>query len=112
MEDTSRYEYDEDASEAEQMDVVHEIAMHHSSEHMATWVEAMRRLNAVEDPLARAILALHRDCSEGIGNCDACEPEDGETVGLTWPCQTTDVIARHFGIEHPGRPAGADPVLS
>lgn len=112
MEGTSRWVYDEEASEAEHMDVVHEIAMHDRSQHMANWVEAMRRLNSIEDPLAREILALHRDCSDGIGNCDACEPENGVRVGLTWPCETTEAIARHFGIQHPGKPDGADPELS
>jgi hypothetical protein len=33
--------YDEEASEAEHMDVVHEIVMHDRSQHMATWVAAM-----------------------------------------------------------------------
>ncbi len=42
----------------------------------------------------------------------ACESEDGERVGLTWPCETTEVIAQHFGIEYPGRPDGAEPEQS
>lgn len=104
--------YDENASEAEHVDVVHEYALHDRSEHVAAWVQAMRRLNSIDDPLARKILALHRDCDDGIGNCDACESEDGERVGLIWPCETIMVIARHFGIEHPGRPDGAEPKLS
>jgi hypothetical protein len=95
------------------MDVAHEIVMHGRSQHMVTWVEPMRRLNGIEDPLARRILALHRYCNNGIGNCDACEPENGVTAGLImWPCETTEAIARHFGIQHPGRPDGADPKLS
>ena len=112
MEDRSRWVYDERASEAEHMDVVHEYVLHDRSEHVAAWVQAMRRLNSIEDPLARKILALHRDCDGGIGNCDACESEDGESVGLTWPCETTEVIAQHFGIEYPGRPDGAEPEQS
>ena len=57
MEDTSRWVYDEEASEAEHRDVVHEIVMHDRSEHVAAWVQAMRQLNSIEDPLARKILA-------------------------------------------------------
>lgn len=102
MEETSRWVYDETASEAEHMDVVHEYVLHSRSQHVAAWVQAMRRLDSIEDPLARKVLALHRDCDGGIGNCDACESEGGFRVRVTWPCDTIEAIARHFGIEQPG----------
>lgn len=49
----SRYFYDEEASAALHMDVVHELK---ELEPVAEtrWVEAMRRLNAIRDPVARA----------------------------------------------------------
>jgi hypothetical protein len=63
----------------------------------------MRRLNSIDDPLARALLALHRDCGSGSGVCDSI---DGEVVPIPdrrgWGCETTEVIADHVGVEYPG----------
>lgn len=59
------YEYDEEASERLHMDVVHEFD--DRSTPVSRWVGAMRLLNSIDDPLARRVLALHRDCGSGGG---------------------------------------------
>ncbi len=65
----SRHEYDEEASEAWHTDVVHEVS-DDGPVPVSRWVDAMRRLNAINDPLARKLIALHRDCGSGSGVCD------------------------------------------
>ena len=51
----TRYEYDEEASAADLHDVVHEID--DSPAPVSRWLDAMRRLNSINDPLARKLLA-------------------------------------------------------
>lgn len=55
------------------MDVVHEIddAPAPAPASAARWVDAMRRLNTINDPLARQLLRLRRNCGSGTGECDA-----------------------------------------
>ena len=100
----SRYEYDEEASAALHMDVVHE-APDDRPVPVTRWVEAMRRLNGVRDPLARQLLQLHQDCGSGQGVCDSV---DDDFVDITqrsgWGCETTEIIATHFGLEYPKPP--------
>lgn len=69
-----RHEYDEDDAIAWRLDV---------SRADEEWAEAVGRLEAVQDPLVRRLVALHRDC-------DAA-------------CTTLPVIARHYGIDLPPR---------
>lgn len=69
-----RFEYDEEASAAWHMDVVHEVP-EDKPVPVARWVESMRRLNAIQDPLARRLVALHRDCGSGSGVCDGLDFE-------------------------------------
>ena len=69
------------------------------------WVDAMRRLSAIDDPLARRILALHRDCGSGTGECDSGLDEMPMAMRADWGCETTAVIATHFGVAYL---AGAD----
>lgn len=59
----TKYIYDEEGSERFHMDVVHEIDIRPGS--LNEWLDAMRRLNAINDPLGRSIVALHRDCGSG-----------------------------------------------
>lgn len=96
-----RFEYDEEASAAEHMDVVHEVA-DDGPVSVARWVEAMRRLNTIRDPLARRLLSLHRDCGSGSGPCDGAL---GDFVAIAyrshWGCETTGTIAEHFGVGYP-----------
>ena len=97
----SRYFYDEEASAALHMDVVHELE---ELEPVAEtrWVEAMRRLNAIRDPLARQILAIHRNCGSGDGVCDGYESDAVPLSGRShWGCETVEVVAQHFGVEYP-----------
>ena len=95
----TRLEYDEEASERLHMDVVHEIDDRPGPK--AEWLAAMRRLNAINDPLARSIIALHRDCGSGGGECDS-ELDDPEPMARRthWGCETTSLIASHSGIEY------------
>ena len=92
--------YDEESSAAWHMDVVHEVDDTPAT--ASQWVEAMRRLNGILDPLARKLLALHRDCGSGNGTCDdaLADPEPLERFA-GWGCETTATIADHFGVEYP-----------
>lgn len=102
----TRYEYDEEASEWLHMDVVHEIDDRPTP--VARWVDAMRRLNSIDDPLARRVLALHRDCGSGNGPCDS--GSEGEPIArrADWGCETTSVIAHHFDVDYPVAPPDSD----
>lgn len=88
------------------MDVVHEIDDRPTP--VARWVDAMRRLNTINDPLARRILALHSDCGSGRGTCDAGFDGEPITQRIDWGCETTGVIARHFEIEYPAASRDGD----
>lgn len=96
-----RHEYDEEASAAELRDVVYPVAG--STAPVARWVDAMRRLNAIDDPLARKLLGIHRDCGSGSGVCDGSDYPDAPSWS-DWGCDTTRVIADHFGVEYPRAP--------
>ena len=96
------YEYDEEASAELHMDVVHD-APARTTAPVARWVEAMRRLNGVNEPLARQLLALHRDCGSGSGECDSDRNSTPMSHRRGWGCETTTLIAHHFGIEYPGQ---------
>lgn len=88
------------------MDVVHETDDRPTP--VARWADAMRRLNSINDPLVRRILALHRDCGSGSGTCDG--GLEGEPIAqrVDWGCETTAVVAQHFEIEYPVAPPGAE----
>ncbi len=98
--DTTRLEYDEAASSALHYDVVHEVIERNDANAATAWVEAQRRLNSINDSLARKLIALHRDCGSGNGECDDIDMIDSFR-GRDWPCETTRIIADHFDIEHP-----------
>jgi hypothetical protein len=94
------YVYDEEASAAEHMDVEHEVD--DSPAPVSRWVDAMRRLNAIDDPLARKLLALHRDCGSGTGLCDSLDDDPVPVDGRSgWGCVTTELIASHLGVDYP-----------
>jgi hypothetical protein len=92
----TRYEYDEEASQRLHMDVVHEID--DVQVPSSRWAEAMRRLNEINDPLARRILALHLDCGSGTGECDSGLDDMPMAIRTDWGCETTAEIATHFGV--------------
>lgn len=97
----TRYVYDEEASRAFHMDVVHEVE-ERAPMSATLWIEAMRRLNVIEDPLIRRILAVHLDCGSGTGACDDMEDEGvplSERNG--WGCETTELIAQHSAVDFP-----------
>lgn len=80
------------------MDIVHEVD--ESRMTSARWVESQRRLNAITDSLARKVIALHRECGGGDGECD--DPDVAlEEQAPGWGCETTALIAAHYGIEFP-----------
>lgn len=103
--ETSEWVYDEAASEEQHMDIVYEVARRPEGSDVQAWAESMRRLNGIDDPLARKIVALHRDCGPGTGECGR-DDDDQECVGLDWPCETLRVVADHFGIAHPSESSG------
>ena len=103
----TRYEYDEEASARWHMDVVYEID--DELVPVSRWVQARRRLNGINDPLARRILKLHERCGSGSGVCDSFEDERVPISGrYEWGCETTDLIASHFGVEYPTPPRRDD----
>src|SRR3546814_13132907 len=89
----TRYEYDEEASAAWRMDVVHEVD--DSPTPVSRWVDAMRRLNTINDPLARKLLALPRDCGAGTGVCDslAADPDPMDSLSSRGRDTTTLIAA-------------------
>jgi hypothetical protein len=102
----TRYEYDEEASQRLHMDVVYEIDDRPTP--VARWVDAMRGLNSIDDPLARRMLALHRDCGSGSGACDSGVEDEPIARRIGWGCETTSVIADHFGVDYPVAPPESD----
>lgn len=102
----TRYEFDEEASQRLHMDVVYEIDDRPTP--VARRVDAMRRLNSINDPLARRILALHRDCGSGSGACDSGFEDEPIARRVDWGCETTAVIADHFGVQYPAAPPESD----
>jgi hypothetical protein len=99
--DVARFEYDEPASEAEHMDVVHEVP-DDKPVPVARWVESMRRLNSIGDSLARRLLKLHRVCGYGSGECDSAGDDPVAIADRSgWGCETKALIADRFGVEHP-----------
>lgn len=104
MGESREWAYDEEASQEEHRDIVYEIPRRNEMSDTQAWVESMRRLNGINDPLARKILALHRDCGPQTGECG--RDDDVGDVGFGWPCETVRLIAEHFGIEHPSESFG------
>jgi hypothetical protein len=99
----TRFEYDEVASAALHFDVVHEFD--DAPAPVSRWVDAMRRLNGINDPLARKLIALHGNCGSGSGVCDSQDDEpEPMKQRRAWGCETTAVIALHFGVEYPSAP--------
>lgn len=88
------------------MDVVHEVR-DDAPVPVTRWIEAMRRLNSINDPLARQLLKLHQNCGSGDGECDDSE-DDCVAIAqrADWGCENTEIIATHFGVEYPARPPG------
>ena len=95
----TKHVYDDEASERLHMDVVQEGDDRPGS--ASEWLAAMRRLNAIKEPLARRIIELHRDCGSGDGECDSGLDDPVPMAERTdWGCETTSLIAAHYGIEY------------
>ena len=67
-----------------------------ASEALPVFVAA---LAAVTDPVARAVLDLHK--ADGRGDCEGCEYGGYECEPPEWPCGTTTTIANLLGIPVP-----------
>jgi hypothetical protein len=82
------------------MDVVREVD--DTPAPVSRWWTQCGRLNGIDDQLSRKILALHRDCGSGQGVCDA-DLEDVKPMAqrADWGCETTQLIADHFGVDYP-----------
>ncbi len=93
----TKFVYDEDASERLHMDVVHE--MDDTPTPAARWVDAMRQLSTINDPLARRLLALHRDCGSGTG----VSPDDAssavEVEDLFRDCHVVGEVETVYGAQ-------------
>ena len=102
----TRLEYDGEASAHHLVDVVYEVDDRPAP--VARWIDGMRLLNTINDSLARRILARHRDCGSGSGSCDS--DEDGVPIAerADWGCETTAVIAHHYGLSYPSARLGSD----
>jgi len=61
----------------------------------------MRRLNSIDDPLARRLVKLHRNCGSGHGACDSGSPGEPMAQRTSWGCETTALIADHFDVTYP-----------
>lgn len=56
-------------------------------------------LAAVTDPVARAVLDLHKPAERG--QCHGCDADGYEWDYPEWPCRTTTTIAAKLGIDVP-----------
>lgn len=56
-------------------------------------------LAAVTDPVARAVLDLHKPADRG--HCHGCDADGYEWDYPEWPCRTTTTIAATLGIDVP-----------
>lgn len=57
---------------------------------------ARERLAAITDPLARAVLDLHRENEHG--ECEGDDMDGYECEYPAWPCRTVESVAAHYGI--------------
>lgn len=64
---------------------------------------AIRRLDAIDDPLARKVLDLHGRKTlyprDAVWMCEGCDPGEHAQGPPDWPCQTVALIGEHFGID-------------
>jgi hypothetical protein len=56
-------------------------------------------LATVTDPVARAVLDLHK--ADGCGDCEGCDFGGYECEPPEWPCRTSTTIAAMLGIDVP-----------
>lgn len=57
---------------------------------------ARERLDAITDPLARAVLDLHRENERH--ECEGDDMDGYECEYPAWPCRTVEAVAEHYGI--------------
>ncbi|GGB23283.1 hypothetical protein GCM10011492_11420 [Flexivirga endophytica] len=65
------------------------------------------RIASANGTVRRSVLALHRDCGSGSGVCDGGIEGEAMVQEADWGCETTAVVASHFGIEYPVTPPEA-----
>jgi hypothetical protein len=82
-----RAEMDREAAESQRRE----------AEREAKLAAARDQLAAITDPLARATLDLHHE--DERGDCEGCDFAGYECEPPEWPCRTTVLVARHYGID-------------
>lgn len=87
--------------ERQAADAERRAAERRAAERKAKLDAARRRLTALTDPLARAILDLHAENDRG--ECDGDEFGGYDGLPPDWPCSTVEAVAARYGIEL-GRP--------
>lgn len=70
-----------------------------AAEHTARMRSFRRRLAAVTEQPARAVLDLHAEDDRSC--CEGCDVDGYESWQPDWPCRTIEGIAKHYGIETP-----------
>ena len=63
------------------------------------WPVFVAALDAVTDPVARAVLDLHS--ADQRGECTGCEFDGWEAERPVWPCKTITTVAAAVGIAVP-----------
>lgn len=67
----------------------------------AVYEAARPLLDAITDPVARAILHLHRSATIEAPTCQGCDMDGSDAEQPGWPCRTVETIAGIYGIDLP-----------
>lgn len=65
----------------------------------AAWSLFVAALDAVAEPVARAVLALHARNDDG--ECEGCDMDGYDAERPYWPCRTIVTVAEALGIDVP-----------
>lgn len=65
----------------------------------------LAKLDAIDDPVCRAVLDLHRRDERYAGEwithwtCPGCDMDGMEAEAPEWPCRTVELVAAHHGVD-------------
>ena len=65
------------------------------------YAEAIRALDAVQDPVGRLVLDLHQRSVQMFGTswaCEGCDMGSGADDRPEWPCSTVLALCGHYGV--------------
>lgn len=68
--------------------------------------ETFARLDAIDEPVLRAVVELHARQVDGLSGwrCTGCDIEGYEAEEPAWPCRTVElIIERHLGVTLPDK---------